>query len=954
MKPPPSDVAAGRPEPQLAEIFDGALDVPVERRSAYVSAACGGDRALEAEVRALLSCDQAESGPLDQPLSVLAGPLFQGDTKSDPHGSAIEQEDANAGRGIGPFRIVREIGRGGMGTVYLAERADGAYEQQVALKVVNAGLLTWELEQRFLRERQILARLDHSGIARLLHGGLTSRGEPYLVMQLVEGEPITAWVKARGLDIRARLGLFLQVCDAVQYAHRQLIVHRDLKPANILVTRDGEVRLLDFGIARLLSGDAEDEASTRTGWLLLTPEYAAPEQVRGGVATVATDVYALGVVLHELLTGRRPFETASRSLAELVRLSEEEPPPPSRVAELEPGVRRQLQGDLDAVVGRALRSHPEHRYPTVEAFADDVRRYLERRPVRARPDTRRYRVGRFVRRHAFGVGAALAIGFAILAGLAGTTWMAAAASRAEARSEALRSFLFSLWDGADPDRNRGEIPNARDLLDRGIERVDSLSATAGAEVRADMLTTLAFLYHKLGDYERAAAIFEDAVAEARRTFGNDERTGAALDGLAQSLVGTGDYEGAERAARESVAIRSAAGSPDTVLASSYAALGGVFSARSRYEEAADAHRRALELDRRGAGARSPLVATDLNNLGAVANRLGEYEQAERYHREALAIRREQLGDLHPELAVSLGNLASLLRNVGSLEEAEALEKEALSIRRTVLGPDHPDVARSLNQIALTLQARGRYDAADSVARAALDLRRRVLGERHPETLESMNNLATARFRGGRYASAAQIQESVMRAWLTELGLEDARTVTAVHNLGVMRLHAGQLAAAQGHLTEGLEARRRILGERHPSVGASLRWLSELRRMQGRFAEAESLAREALAILEEAYSAAHPRIAEARLSLGSALVGAGRSGEAAVPLRAALEVREEAYPEGNLEVAEVRVWLGMAEARGGDPSAGRGLLEAALESYRAAGRTEELPAVLAFEQLATMR
>lgn len=310
-------VPADAPGSRLESMFERALDVPAAERRAFVASACDGDRAFEAEVIALLAAEESTAGLLDTPLAELAAPLF-----------AAEQEEGGIGPGrrIGPYTIVREIGRGGMGTVYLAERADGAYEQQVALKVVNAGILTPELEQRFLRERQILARLDHPGIARLLHGGLTPQGHPYLAMQLVDGQPITAWANARALDVDARLRLFLDVCDAVQYAHRRLVVHRDLKPSNIVVTAEGSARLLDFGIARLLTGDGDDDASTRTGLLLLTPEYAAPEQLRGEPATASTDVYALGVVLYELLAQRPPFEPGSGSWSDLVRRTEQDPP----------------------------------------------------------------------------------------------------------------------------------------------------------------------------------------------------------------------------------------------------------------------------------------------------------------------------------------------------------------------------------------------------------------------------------------------------------------------------------------------------------------------------------------------------------------------------------------------------------------------------------------------------
>jgi serine/threonine-protein kinase len=939
-------------ESRLERIFDAALDTPVRLRRAFVASECADDPALEARVLELLEANDAGTGLLDVPLTLIVGPLLddgmEGDTAATP---SAAQSGIPAGTRVGPYRVVRLLGKGGMGAVYLADRDDGAFEQQVALKVVNAGIVTHELEQRFLRERQILARLEHPRIARLLHGGLTADGHPYLAMQLVEGRPITAWADETGLGVRGRLDLFLQVCDAVHYAHGRLVVHRDLKPSNIVVTAAGEVCLLDFGIARLLTADDDTTLATRTGYLLLTPEYAAPELLLGESVTTATDVYALGVVLHELLTGRRPQDADVRSLVDLMRLAKTEPPPASRVPGLDTARRRQLEGDLDAIVAKALRREPDRRYPSVEALADDVRAHLERRPVAARPDSRVYRIGRFVRRNTMAVAASAIAVLALVAGLAVSLRMTAVAREEAARSAAVGDFLFSLWEGADPDLNRGRVPDARDFVERGLARVDSLGVAAGPSIRVDMLTTLGWLYRKLGDYDQAVAVFRRAVDEARSAFGTDERTGEALDGLAQSLIEAGDPTAAESVARESIRIRSAAGSADTALSGSYSTLGSALSNQSDFEGAREAHLAALDLDRRAAGPGSALVATDLNNLGVNALDRGDYEEAEARHREALAISRQSLGNDHASTAISLGNLAAVLRGIGSLEEAETLAREALAIRRTVLGPEHPDIAISLEQISLTVGARGRHIEADSLAVDALELRRRVLGERHPSTVTSLNNLAIARFRLGEYEWAAAAQEQVATLWRAELGLGDERAITAVHNLGVMRLRAGQLDEAETHLVDALEARRRLLGEEHPATATSLRWVAELRREQGRFRDGLTLSRQALAIFEQHYPAGHARITEAQIVIGSALVEDGLATEAVPVLRSAFEARQASLPADALPIAEARVWLGIALLRSGNGAAGRAFLDSALASYEAAGRAHEREAVRARSELA---
>jgi serine/threonine-protein kinase len=918
-----------------------------------VAESCADDPLLETRVLRLLEAHEAERGVLDLPLSLLIGSLLPGVHEDDPpeHDEGVAASETAPGATIGPYRVVRPIGRGGMGSVYLAERADGAYEQRVALKVVNAGILTEELVRRFRRERQILARLDHPGIARLLHGGLTPSGHPYLAMELVEGVTITEWAAAVAGGVRPMVELVLQVCDAVHYAHGRLVVHRDLKPSNIVVDGEGRVRLLDFGIARLLTPEAEGETRTRTGLLLLTPEYAAPELLYGEAVTTATDVYALGVVLHEMLTGARPRPEDAHSLRDLVRLAEREPPAPSRAPDLPAGRRRQLAGDLDAVILKALRPRPDRRYGSVQALADDLRAWLERRPVGARPDTRLYRAGRFVRRNAVAVGATIALALSVLAGLAGTSIMAASARTEAARSEAVRAFLFSLWEGADPRRHGGDVPTALDLLERGRVLADSMAAEAGPEVRADMLTTLGFLYGELGEYERAVDVFDRAVAESRSSFGRDERTATALDGLAQNLIRMGRTQEAGGSVLESLAMRQALGLADSLVAGSYSTLGVLRSDEGRLEEALEAHRVALDLDRAGSGERSHAVATDLNNVGSVLSALGDYEEAERHHREALAIRRALPDDL-PGLAISLGHLAGTRRELDDFEEAEALEREALAVREAALGPDHPDVAISLNQLGITLQRAGRQEEADSVLSRAVELYARTLGSDHPETVGGLNNLATARFRAGEYGRAAEAQEGVVAAArAADPGLETPDAITMLHNLGVMRLRAGDVARAEADLTEALDARVRVLGDGHVATAASLRWMCELRRRQGRHADAETVARGALASFEEAFPPGHTRISETQICLGAALLENGRASEALRPLRSALEARE-AVAEGGTTLAEARAWLGIALVRtGSDPATGRRLLEAALRDYDAAGRSDEPEAILAREELA---
>jgi serine/threonine protein kinase len=415
---------------RIRAIYEAALAKDALERAAFLDQECQGDQAIRQEVDLLLAAQQRLPDWLREPLLAPA-PILRDSAASLPR---------MEGRQLSGYKLVREIGHGGMGSVYLAERSDGAFRKQVAIKLVQPGVNSADILARFRQEREILASLDHPGIARLLDAATTEEGLPYFVMEFVDGRPIDRWCDDHKLNVTQRLQLFRKVCDAVQYAHQRLIVHRDLKPGNILVTVDGQVKLLDFGIAKLLRKEQKGEETTRTLMLMMTPEYASPEQVNGDNITTLTDVYSLGVVLYELLTGHRPHHLLKAAMREVVRvLSEEEPTRPSMVvattqesltpkavSEVREGdsnrLRKRLEGDLDCIVLTALHREPARRYSSVEAFGEDLGRHLENRPVNAREDSFWYRANRFVRRHPSGVAAGILIALSAAMGVFTTLW----------------------------------------------------------------------------------------------------------------------------------------------------------------------------------------------------------------------------------------------------------------------------------------------------------------------------------------------------------------------------------------------------------------------------------------------------------------------------------------------------------------------------------------------------
>ncbi|HZF68140.1 MAG TPA: serine/threonine-protein kinase, partial [Gemmatirosa sp.] len=565
---------------QVQVVFAEAAAHATADRAAALEAACGGDAELRAEVESLLAADADAAPLLGATLSELAAVLT---------GAPADAAPGFEGRTIGPYRVVREIGRGGMGTVYLAERAD--VRMRVALKLVRDPLAAPERVGRFLLERRVLARLDHPHIARLLDAGVTEAGTPWFAMELVDGEPIDRACDTRRLTLPERLALFEKVCEAVQYAHERLVVHRDLKPSNILVAANGDVKLLDFGIAKLLDdADGDDDGGTRTqtGVRLLTPSYAAPEQLRGEPVTTATDVYALGVVLYELLAGRRPHERRGARGA-----CAPAPTRPSAVVSHGAATRgtttsrfaRQLRGDLDTVVLKALADEPARRYASAQQLLDDLRNYRAGRPVAARPDTRSYRARRFVSRNRGAVGALTAL-LLVLASVAGVTSYQHAAlvrERDRAREEAARgrrgaTFFGELLMAATP---AGIGPNGTvsDLLDLGTGRADTLAGDP--ELRAWMLTALGFAYLDRGAYAQARAPLESALTAKRRLHAGDHvDVGQSLMALGRLLAEQGDLPAAERLLREQVAMdRRLPGDGQTDLVKGLTMLGSVLHAR---------------------------------------------------------------------------------------------------------------------------------------------------------------------------------------------------------------------------------------------------------------------------------------------------------------------------------------------------------------------------------------
>ena len=734
-----------KPSPPLARIRDlleQAWERPEADRPDWLVAHCE-DPVLLAEVESLLCADAEATDFLGGDAGTLAAQLLE--SGGGPAESVQQRIDR--------YRIVRRIARGGMGDVYLAERAEATFEQVVALKLAHRFSDTLDRRRRFLDEQQILARLEHPNIARLIDGGiwdgdvLAEGGRPYLVMEFVDGLPITAYCERLGLELRERLDLFRIVCDAVHYAHRNLVIHRDLKPSNILVAEGGQVKLLDFGIATML---AEDNAIAATGTLLMTREYAAPEQVRGEPLTTSTDVYALGLLLYELVSGRRVYNFQDASPTEVERqVCLTEPDPPSRVAQSEGQVpwARRLHSDLDTVVLKALQKAPERRYPSARALAADVENFLKRRPVEARPDRWTYRLAKFVSRHRWqtlsaAVGLVLLVTAAIVSSVSATRATNALQQvRTESqKTEQVVDFLRELFAAADPQQTSGEPRSVRDVLEIGTQRIDALDGQP--EVQALLLSELGQIHTSLGNFETATESLERAAGLQRAVLGPTHP--ALAETLHRSSIAEdvrGDLDRAEQHAREALAIRQAAlPANHPGIGESLDRLGAVIGGAGRYEEAEPLMAEAVRHLLATAGEEDNRTLTALHNLAWLQGRLGRHAESEASYRKVIELASRHGTPNDPELLVSRDSLAIVLRRQGKLDEAEAIYRDVLDRRRQILGENHHTVGVTMHNLARLLSERGAHAEAEVWFRQALGNWRNSLAPDHPHNGIGLSNL----------------------------------------------------------------------------------------------------------------------------------------------------------------------------------------------------------------------
>lgn len=887
---------------RIGAIFDEVIEAAPEARAELLERRCGDDADLRREVRALLAADAVA---FDFDRGVHSARNFVAADWAD----ADERDSVRSDERFGPWRVLRELGRGGMGVVWLAERADGQFEQRAALKLIKRGMDSDAVLARFLRERQILARLEHPHIAGLLDGGLAGDGRPYFAMEYIDGLPLLRYCEERGANLEKRIGLFLDICTAVQFAHGQLVVHRDIKPSNVLVTATGEAKLLDFGIAKLLDDSGGSKTATVDALHRpFTAAYAAPEQLRGEAATTATDIYALGCVLYELLTGKRPLATGDAPTAEAMRRAQDttDPAAPSRVAASDsPILARMLRGDLDTITLKALQREPRRRYATVAAFADDLQSFLAGRPISARRDQAGYRIGKFVGRHRFGVAAATTGVLLLVAALGLALWQAQAKAREAQVSQQVTQFLIGLFSGANPMHAQGAKLSAQDLLDQGTQRLRA-NANIDGSVRAQLLQTVAVTYTGLGLYNQALPLARQAL-DLRRAHADPAELAESELEMGRVLRLKSDYARAEPMLREALRTRLAhLPLDDPAISDSYDELGLLLRARGDFAAAGTQFRSARESAERHYGVGAIETARFLDDYAANLDDLGKRRDALALYRQTLAIREKNLGADDADVATSLLNLGVHLDESGRYTEATRLLQRALSIRRKIFGEQHPLVGVAEIGLAGVYVDQDEPAQAEKLAQDALTIFRRTLPPDHPQISEALNLLVTVRVERRDFADALPLAQEVLVRFTKTLGEDHPDTLTAKNNLAYVLLHVGRFAEAES-------LQRDVLARKHGDNGQLLdasdnENLATALSEEGKFAEAVIYDRRAVDIQKRREGEFSGNTAVALRSLGIAEERNGANAEAERELAGALAIGEKLHAAQNMDLFQWRLPL----------------------------------------------
>lgn len=923
---------------RIEELFYAALELPAEKREAFVAEVCTSDGELMAEVLSLLQHDRAETsaalGAPEVAPSVIRAGIGQAMGAVAPAPSPSADDLPSAPREVGGYRLLSVLGEGGMGVVYRAEQDNP--RRTVALKVIKPGYATPQTLKRFELEANVLGRLQHAGIAQIFEAGTATvqgRPQPFFAMELIDGVPLTEYAAQRHLDVPARVALLATICDAVAHAHAKGVVHRDLKPGNLLVSPEGQAKVLDFGVARMTHADIQmTTMSTEVGALVGTLAYMSPEQASGNVDDVdhRSDIYTLGVIGYELLSGRLPYSIRGRMVHDAVSVIRVEEP--TRLSQ----ISRAFRGDLDTIFTKALEKEKSRRYQSASELADDLRRYLNHEAISARPPSAMYQLRKFARRHV-GLVAGLACTFlALVGGLVGVSWFwwqalqdrdaaqnaqvvaqnaqraaelareaeagqrreaelerdrakkaeeLANAQRAEAEmqtaiAQAINDFLNDdLLAAVDPGK-MGRDVTMRAVLDAAAERIQEGVLHDQPEVERSVNYTIGTTYQALGLYPEAERHLRLALSAAERLpKPNPGRVAQANNNLALILMIEGKYDEAEalfRKAQQQWAALYGEVHPD--IAALLNNLAGLYRERGDFADAESAYRQSLDMRRQLYGERSTPALQSSNNLAVLLSNMGRFAEAEELQRFTFEARVETLGEEHPDALRAMNNLAATLELSSKREEAEALYRRCLAGRIARLGEDHPDVSETQNNLGRLLGSTGRAREGAELLERSLEIARKVYGDDHTATLITMNNLGYTYYTLGEYDKAAGLFQQSLDGVRRAVG-DGQEAMNPLHNLALVRWRTGALDEAESMFRHAIEVRREKLGPEHPRTLQSMTSLGRVLKDKKEFGQAEAIMREGLELRRKRFGEPHAEVLTALRDLAELLYDVGKHEDA---------------------------------------------------------------------------
>jgi tetratricopeptide (TPR) repeat protein/predicted Ser/Thr protein kinase len=877
---------------RIKDIVGSALDRPPAERSTYLDDVCSHDSALRAEVESLLAAYE-DSGQLPEVPWQVSDP----EKTISSAGTQLGTEARHLPERIGAYRILRLLGEGGMGAVYEAEQ--DRPRRRVALKVIKPGWGSPERLRRFEQEFETLGRLHHPGIAQIYEAGAAGTvfgNQPFFAMEIIHGKPLINYAAEAKRNTRQRLALMIQVCEAVQHAHERGIIHRDLKPGNILVDESGQPKILDFGLARVTDCDMQATRQTDVGQLLGTLPYMSPEQVTADPWALDTrsDVYALGVILYELLAGKLPYQLG-RQLQDMVHtIQQVDPAPLSQVS-------REYRGDIETIVAKALEKDKARRYSSAAELAADIQRFLDDRPITAKPPSTGYQLKKFARRNKALVVSVVAVFVVLAVATAVSTREAINANRSAETAEALNNFLRNdlLAQASTSAQTTTPDPDlkVRTALDRAAERIAG-KFDRQSQVEAAIRDTVGGAYMDLGLYPEARRQEERALELYRHSLGAENpKTLQVMNSVGRAATLQGNYPEAEALLTQTVnTTRRVSGPEHPDSLSAMYNLGALYNHQGKYTQAETLFKQIVEARRRMLGPEHRSTLAAMNGLANAYNEQGKYAQAEELYTEILETSRRVLGPEHPNTTLAMSNLSLNYYEEGKFNEAERLLLQTVDIRRRVLGPEHPETLMSMQYLASAYSDEGDYKQADAIFSQILEIRRRVMGPEHHDTLLAMTNLASILRSEGKYAQAETLGTQTLGIMQRVLGAEHPDTVWRMNDLANAYCAQGKYAQAEALYNQTLALRRRLLGPEHPNTLSTLADMASLYQRAGKYALAETYAAQTMTGRSHAAGKEDPDTLGAESDLALAELSQGEFPASERLAREVLEIDQKTQPE----------------------------------------------------------